>query len=571
MNLADSIPTVRRLFRWIFSRYGLFAAACLATLLALFYTIENWRGRRAWEACKRDLEAKGENLDWMSYVSRPVPDDQNMVKGIESLFLTGGHLKDTFFTLDLRKFRQGITPSALAEVVILLPGMAAPAGAMIYDFADLATGRNRIQLDTAVMPGGRWFEGCQNILLCERPAGQQATPRVFIRSDKLPEEKGILDLLMPGDIPTRMAIFQTTNTFSVQPNLEYNCTAAEYLSGTESMVPELEMIRKAAERPFAHWEMDAREPFNIPMQVLVRMRSCCQVIAQRAQAHLLLGQPDQALHDLELILAMQRLMGGYPPSLVIAMINSAVGRLYVNVVEDGLRTGLWQEPQLRSLGEQLRRIDTLSPFEQGMKSERAAVFYILDTYPRGRLPAVLLGKKEANWQNAPGTFAFFNLCPRGWIDQNKATIARLQDVISAGVKAKNHRIEVAKVPTATQLDAMANSFSPYKIIGRYAIPNVVRAITVLAQNQVRVQQAIIACALERFRLEHGKYPDSLEWLSPELPERIPVDPLTGTPFLYRLKDGIFTLWSVGWNMTDEGGIKGRDDTSGDWVWLGKRH
>jgi hypothetical protein len=55
--------TFARFFRWLFSgrvmRRGLFVLACLATLIGLFYAVENWRGKRAWEQCRREQEAKG--------------------------------------------------------------------------------------------------------------------------------------------------------------------------------------------------------------------------------------------------------------------------------------------------------------------------------------------------------------------------------------------------------------------------------------------------------------------------------------------------------------------------------
>ena len=42
--------------------------------------MENWRGKRAWEKCRRELEAKGEVLDWNAYIPAPVPDEQNIFK-----------------------------------------------------------------------------------------------------------------------------------------------------------------------------------------------------------------------------------------------------------------------------------------------------------------------------------------------------------------------------------------------------------------------------------------------------------------------------------------------------------
>src|SRR5512136_937024 len=78
------LGTFARLFRWLFCwqvmRRWLFVLACLATLTGLFYAVENWRGKRAWEKCRRDLEAKGEVLDWNAYIPARVPDEQNIFK-----------------------------------------------------------------------------------------------------------------------------------------------------------------------------------------------------------------------------------------------------------------------------------------------------------------------------------------------------------------------------------------------------------------------------------------------------------------------------------------------------------
>ena len=65
---------------WRILRRVLISLAVFATLIALFYTEEDWRGKRAWENCKRELEAKGAVLDWNAYIPPPVPDDQNFFK-----------------------------------------------------------------------------------------------------------------------------------------------------------------------------------------------------------------------------------------------------------------------------------------------------------------------------------------------------------------------------------------------------------------------------------------------------------------------------------------------------------
>ena len=87
--------------------------------------------------------------------------------------------------------------------------------------------------------------------------------------------------------------------------------------------------------------------------------------------------------------------------------------------------------------------------------------------------------------------------------------------------------------------------------------------------------ARVAAALERYRLAHGAFPDSLDALSPQLMDPIPHDVIDGEPLHYRrTADGQFVLYSVGWNETDDGGVvvfkkppsKVPEITEGDWVW-----
>ena len=56
---------------WRILRRILIALAMLATLIAIFYTEEDWRGKRAWENYKHESEAKGEKLDWQAFVPPP--------------------------------------------------------------------------------------------------------------------------------------------------------------------------------------------------------------------------------------------------------------------------------------------------------------------------------------------------------------------------------------------------------------------------------------------------------------------------------------------------------------------
>jgi hypothetical protein len=62
---------------WRILRRILISLAILATLIAILYAEEDWRGKRAWENYKHEWEAKGEKFDWQAFVPPSVPDDQN--------------------------------------------------------------------------------------------------------------------------------------------------------------------------------------------------------------------------------------------------------------------------------------------------------------------------------------------------------------------------------------------------------------------------------------------------------------------------------------------------------------
>lgn len=62
----------------LWCRRLLFAGVCLAMLVALFYVIENVRGKCAWSKYQRACEAKGDRFEWSAIMPSPVPDDQNI-------------------------------------------------------------------------------------------------------------------------------------------------------------------------------------------------------------------------------------------------------------------------------------------------------------------------------------------------------------------------------------------------------------------------------------------------------------------------------------------------------------
>ncbi len=170
-------------------------------------------------------------------------------------------------------------------------------------------------------------------------------------------------------------------------------------------------------------------------------------------------------------------------------------------------------------------------------------------------------------------YLFLKLAPRGWIYQNMVNIAVLELKPLDGCDLAHDTITPHKLDEASRdLDNFFNHYSPYRILAARTIPSFSRAIQTTAHNQTLVNEAQIACALERYRLAHGDYPGTLDALAPQFIETLPHDIIGGKPLHYRrTADGKFVLYSVGWNEKDDGGqdvstISPHDFTQGDWVW-----
>jgi hypothetical protein len=86
-----------------------------------------------------------------------------------------------------------------------------------------------------------------------------------------------------------------------------------------------------------------------------------------------------------------------------------------------------------------------------------------------------------------------------------------------------------------------------------------------AETRAQVAFATTALALERYRLEQGSLPDSLEALTPDYLLAIPNDPFDDAPLRYMLQEDGFILYGVGVDGVDNQG-KGMDENAHYWTW-----
>jgi hypothetical protein len=268
------------------------------------------------------------------------------------------------------------------------------------------------------------------------------------------------------------------------------------------------------------------------------------------------------MHDLCRILEVPP--SGKPITLIGAMIHVAVAGLYADTVADGLRMQAWRDPQLRALEQQLGEVRLASSLAETFIDEPMFSLRTMETSSREELTKLL-----GEWGNSTKKVWLLKHAPRGWLEQNMVVHARLGYQFFSGLDVTNQTVSPRAIDEAGRaLQRNSGRSSPYRFLTDAFMPNWVKAMQRFALNQTSVNEAAVACALERYRLAHGEYPETLNALTPQFISKLPHDVVGGQPLKYRRTDDKqFRLYSVGWNETDDGGLGVAGSVEkGDWTW-----
>jgi len=597
------METERAQKNWRILRRSLIGVAILATLIAIFYTEEDWRGKRAWENCKRELEAKGAVLDWDKFIPATVPDDQNFFKapGMANWFVTHHTVGSLAFTAEykMNELGQHLDPKYPFDVAsrngsnspVVIAGLFFTSPVSVETglrFGDPAAGTQIRNLVKDVI--GQSANGAQGLTLSAKTLSQIKPEQIRVLASSIPSSDEVVAFLNVTDVatnlgPVRIETGIDNKSFRVLLVPRPSISAADYLAWSDRAEGDFNLIREALKRPYARMDGDYTRPFEIPTPNFVMTRALAQTLDQRTKCYLLLGQPEKALNELTLLNDSRRLLEGAPTgepmTLVAAMINVAITGLYVNTIADGFQRQAWQEPQLIVLQEQLAGINLVPSVVQAFAAKPAAECRTLETTSIRNfmfMPYAPAGGRSA-WQKIRDLrFHTFDLVPQGWIYQNMATVARLDARQFDGFDAENGTILPDKVEDwKNEAEKFKSHLSPYTFVAVIGLPDLTRAVQILAYNQTLVNEGRIVCALERYHLAHGEYPETLDALVPQFIEKLPHDIISGPPsqgsgatsqpLHYRRTDnGKFLLYSIGWNETDDGGQISEDRKIGDWVW-----
>ena len=520
-------------FRWLchgrnFKRF-LFGLACFLTLIALFYAEEDWRGKHDWEKFKREWEAKGERFDLASVIPPPVPDDRNFA--LAPVFDAVDKLMNQQWRAQHRNPHFG------------KDGDQREWDTNLVNPLQMAISENGEDPANGI---GNWQKSTESDL----KVWQQYYRTLAAR----------------------------TNEFPVPPQPQ--TPAQDVLLALGRYDATIEELRLAARLPDSRFPLsyDMEPPAAILLPHLAGLKRSAQVLQLRALAELQNGQSDQALADVKLLLRLSDSIRT-EPFLISHLVRIAIVSIALQPVWEGLVAHQWSDAQLAELDSELAKLDFLSDYQTAMRGElilcEIGDIEYLRRYPE-RTPDLTGEGGGGSSSRIPGRI-MWGAIPNGWFYQNELRCARpMLEYYLPAVDTDQHRVRPEDARRADSAIATGlKHHNLYNLAERLFVPGLGGAVKRFAFGQESVDLARTAIALERYRLAHGAYPESLDGLATQFMRKIPHDIMNGQPLHYRrTSDGQFVLYSVGWNETDDGGVvavyKGSsarvDMSQGDWVW-----
>ena len=514
------IPPFRQPFSWLLRRRFL-VLGCVATLLALLYAIEDWRGRHAWQSYRHAWEAKGERFDLASLVPPPVPKEQNFFET---------PLWDDLRWAATNSATAWSEPEAEHRVVFSVSGPE----------------------DRNVPSAGSWIKA-QRLNLAAWQAYYRSSNNLFE---------------VQGSRPT--------NYFPVAQQPQ--SPAADVLLALSKFSANRQLLVASCARPEARFWLNYDAGFAAVVPHLSRLKASSQYLSLQTTAALKGGDRQTALENVKLSF---RLVDSIrrEPNIISHLVRIALVQIALQPVWEGLADRQWTEADVRAIESELGKLDFLTDYQFAMRGERACNLWGVDYFRKLGITGLdeLVAPSRSSGSDDLGRFmgrAGFWLIPAGWFDQNKLSLCRMHEKFLLPLVADQDR-RVVKPAAIQQANSALDRrrVGPYDIFSKMLLPSLAGLAEKCARGQTSVDLALIACALERYRLANGQFPETLAALVPRFIDRFPHDLINGQPLKYRrTDDGQFILYSVGWNETDDGGTvgltkKGSPDWhQADWVW-----
>ncbi len=300
--------------------------------------------------------------------------------------------------------------------------------------------------------------------------------------------------------------------------------AADVLRAMEDFEPVLAQFRGALPRPRNQIFGASESAQDADIFHLNGTLSLSRRLSLRIACLLAGGRAEEALIDWRVQYRLAEMFDGQP-TLLAGMLRVILTPIATESVWHGIVREKWSEAQLAAIETVLREVDLDRTVQHAMASERAFCNSIMD---EAKADGSFLETYYSNDRKKLTRYSWLRLVPQGWIAQNQRHLNEWHDDISAEPPHHESR-ELRPWQLWTPYWFMAGT-------ARYLAGDNRR---VALDAQAEVDLCRIACALVRFRIRYGAFPESLGGLVPGFLPALPPDRIEGQSLRYlRTDDGL---------------------------------
>ncbi len=320
-------------------------------------------------------------------------------------------------------------------------------------------------------------------------------------------------------------------------------------------------VAELSKRPSGFFPIRYQDNFYTALPHITALFYLGNLLGASSYANLVLGNFVAASQDI-LTLNQLSLVIKNEPLLISNAIRISLLRTALTPLNQGCANQQWNSNELVTFQQALQKTELVQHLPDILRGERACV----DSASLLNLREIIgLSEKSSLFERC--IQFFFRNSQKAYYD------AYIQHLIDSIYREDQRGLNI----TTLFQDRSSRDYHPKGFSQRR---HFIAAVIVLLESstiginiqktieaQTQVNQTLIACALERYRLANGSYPASLEILVPDFLSAIPKEPTTGNPMHYRLlADNKFLLWAPGWKLQTRDGKPGEFQGEGDIVW-----
>jgi hypothetical protein len=369
------------------------------------------------------------------------------------------------------------------------------------------------------------------------------------------------------------------------PNAARTAIDSNARKAIELREPVIALVRQAVSRKRCvfpvHWEYGPGALFPH----LARLREISRILAIKAVADASDNMMDAALDDVTLDLDSTRGLE-QEPGLISYLVRIARTKVALSGLREATRRRHLSVTQARRMYEALGRVSLKGGYEHCLEGERAEANWCFDALRSGqnlltserlsvrRRAAVYLWRpisykdQMASIGLIDKQLAAAKLSYREIVRMNPSGIERLGPAARLFVRVVFPELTEGKGEMSYPLLGGEFRVPQYAIVTHILTPVYSRAMASRDSSISAVGMGQVAMALKAYKSEYGSYPASLAELKNRLGWKLPDDPFSGKPFVYKRVGRGFLLYSLGSDLKDDGGrpiIPGQYEGNQSWV------